>query len=141
MDLHAIANRLPTTLRAPRLSYFGILCGHVWVWDACHMASAQNPQLSPTVTIYIAMTLFMLGVTLAALAFKPRQSAVAWADWPIAALMAASTVLLLSLIHISKPGPAGQNTGRTPQPPRCRRTARRRSRPSARGRPPRPRRR
>lgn len=27
MDLHAIANRLPTTLRAPRLSYFGILCG------------------------------------------------------------------------------------------------------------------
>lgn len=94
MDLHAIANRLPATLRAPHLSYFGILCGHMWVWDACHMASAQNPQLSPTVTIYIAMTLFMLGVTLAALAFKPRQAAVSWADWPVAALMAASTVLL-----------------------------------------------
>ena len=58
------------------------------------MASAQNQQLSPTVTIYIAMTLFMLGVTLAALAFKPRQAAVSWADWPVAALMAASTVLL-----------------------------------------------
>lgn len=94
MDLNATIDRLPTVLRHPRLSYFGILCGHVWVWDACHMAGAQNPDLSPTVTIYVAMTLFLLGVTLAALAIKPRQAAVSWADWPIAALMAASTVLL-----------------------------------------------
>ncbi len=94
MDLSAIANRLPETLRHPRFSYFGILCGHIWVWDVCHMASAQNPQLSPTIVIYIAMTSFLLAMTLGGIAFKPRQSVVSRIDWPIAVLMAASTILL-----------------------------------------------
>lgn len=85
---------LPYTMRRPRLSYFGMLCGHMWIWEVCHMASAQNPDLASTVTVYVTMTLFLLGVTLAALAFKPRRSSVAWADWPVAALMALSTLLL-----------------------------------------------
>ncbi len=94
MDRHAIADRLPETLRRPRLSYFGILCGHIWVWDVCHMAGAQNPQLSPTVVIYIAMTSFLLVMTVGSVAFKPAQSTVSRIDWPVAALMAASTVPL-----------------------------------------------
>ena len=90
----ACLDRLPQTLRAPRLAFFGMLCGHIWIWDACHMASAANPDLAPTATIYLAQTIFLLGVTLAALAFKPRQKSVAWADWALAALMALATLAL-----------------------------------------------
>ena len=90
----ACLDRLPQTLRAPQLAFFGMLCGHIWIWDACHMASAANPDLAPTATIYLAQTIFLLGVTLAALAFKPRQKSVAWADWALAALMALATLAL-----------------------------------------------
>ena len=85
---------LPRTLKNPRFAYFGMLCGHIWIWDACHMAGAANPDLSPTTTIYMAMTIFLLAVTVAALLFKTTQRMVARADWPIAALMAVATLTL-----------------------------------------------
>lgn len=85
---------LPGVLKKPHFAYFGMLCGHIWIWDACHMAGAANPDLAPTTTIYLAMTIFLLALTVASLLVKTSQKAIARADWPIAALMALGTLAL-----------------------------------------------
>ena len=64
---------LPYTLKNPRLCWFGMLCGHVWIWDACHLANAAHPTMSLTVTIYISLTLFTLGLTVGALLANPTR--------------------------------------------------------------------
>ena len=82
-------------IRNPRLCYFGILCGHVWIWDACHLASAAHPQMTLTVTIYISLTLFTLGLTIGALLAKPTSKTLSWINWPLATLMALGTLALV----------------------------------------------
>lgn len=94
MSLIPDREALPRTLKNPRLCYFGMLCGHIWIWDACHMAGAANPDLAPTTTIYLAMTIFLLALTVAALLVKASQRTISRADWPIAAAMALATLAL-----------------------------------------------
>ena len=95
MSLIPDREALPHTLQHPRLCYFGILCGHVWIWDACHLASAAHPQMTLTVTIYISLTLFTLGLTIGALLAKPTSNTLSWINWPLATLMALGTLSLV----------------------------------------------
>ena len=95
MSLIPDREALPHTLRNPRLCYFGILCGHVWIWDACHLASAAHPQMTLTVTIYISLTLFTLGLTIGALLARPTSKTLSWINWPLATLMALGTLALV----------------------------------------------
>lgn len=95
MSLIPDREALPHTLQHPRLCYFGILCGHVWIWDACHLASAAHPQMTLTVTIYISLTLFTLGLTIGALLAKPTSKTLSWINWPLATLMALGTLALV----------------------------------------------
>ena len=86
---------LPYTLKNPRLCWFGMLCGHVWIWDACHLANAAHPTMSLTVTIYISLTLFTLGLTVGALLANPTRKSLAWIDLPLASLMALGTLAIV----------------------------------------------
>lgn len=95
MPLIADPEPLPHTLRHPHPSYFGILCGQVWIWDACHLMSAAHPAASLTVTVYTALTLFMLGMAVGAFLTKPARKTLERVDWPLAALMSASTLALV----------------------------------------------
>ena len=90
--------RLPYVLRHFDVSYLGICAPHVWIYCVAHRAGLDFGGVVIGIPLYIALSAFMLAVML--LAWKGKAQRVApKLDWPLAALQAAATPLLLVLLR------------------------------------------
>ena len=86
--------RLPYVLRHFDVSYLGICAPHVWIYCVAHRAGLDFGGVVIGIPLYIALSAFMLAVML--LAWKGKAQRVApKLDWPLAALQAAATLLLV----------------------------------------------
>ena len=86
--------RLPYVLRHFDVSYLGICAPHVWICCVAHRAGLDFGGVVIGIPLYIALSAFMLAVML--LAWKGKAQRVApKLDWPLAALQAAATLLLV----------------------------------------------
>lgn len=94
-------------LRAIHPAAFGILTGHVWIWEAAHLASASFPGRASGVWLYGFLSLVALVIAALALAGRLGERHVRRLDWPLAAVMAVGTVLMC----IPLPLPAGVQVG------------------------------
>ncbi len=108
----SVADELRATLarlRSVSPAAFGILTGHVWIWNAAHIASASFPGQNSGVWLYGALSLVALVIAGLALVWGPRltESLCRRLDWPLAVFMAAATVLMC----VPLPLPIGVQVG------------------------------
>lgn len=94
-------------LRAIHPAAFGILTGHVWIWEAAHIAGASFPGQASGVWLYGFLSLFALIIAALALAGRLDERLVRHLDWPLAAIMAVGTVLMC----VPLPLPLGVQVG------------------------------
>lgn len=105
--LSALAQEARATfdqLRATNLAAFGILTGHIWIWEAAHLASASFPTHASGVWLYGALSLFALVVAGIALTRRLDERLARRLDWPLAVVMAVGTALMCLPIPVLNPG-------------------------------------
>lgn len=73
---------------------FGILCGHIWIWEVVHRTDEQLPGLLQGTLIYLALSAFMILCMVVAICARPAQRRFAVLDWPMSAVLFAGTLLL-----------------------------------------------
>ncbi len=79
---------------------YGILCGHVWIWEAAHRTGELFPGMGQSVIIYLALSAMMIALTALALGVRPARRAFAALDWPMAAVLAVGTALICAPVSL-----------------------------------------
>lgn len=94
------SERLPHVLRHFDVAYLGICAPQVWIYCVAHRADLDYGGVLVGIPLYLALSAFMLVVML--LAWKGSMGRLApRLDWPLAALQAAATVLLVLPLPVS----------------------------------------
>ena len=91
---------LPYVFRHFDLSYLGICAPHIWIYCIVHRSDMVFDSVLVGVPLYLALSLLMLVVML--LAWRGKMKRVApKLDWPLAAVQASATVLLVLPLPIT----------------------------------------
>ena len=86
--------RLPSVLNRFDASFLGICAPHVWIYCVAHRVDMDYGGVTIGIPLYLALSAFMLCVMLLAWRGKAKRVAPKL-DWPLAAVQAVATVLLV----------------------------------------------